>query len=67
MNAGSMVGDGGSMVEEWWETVHLSRVDTVEHRVIRILLPWLMRLNKNSHNSTLFHTILHNTHPHAHV
>jgi hypothetical protein len=54
-------------VEEWCLTVHLSRVGTVDYSVIRILLDWLMRLNKNSHNFTLFHTFLHSTQHYAYM
>ena len=59
--------DGGFTVEEWWETVQNRNIGSVEHRVLNRFGSWLMRLNKNSHNFTLFHTILHSISHCAHI
>ena len=37
----------------------LSKVTTVDTTVFRLIGEWFMRHNKNSHNSTLFHTLSH--------
>jgi hypothetical protein len=55
------------MVEEWLKTVQNRKIGSVDYCKIRILLSWLMRHCKNSHNSTLFHTILHNTSHYAYT
>jgi hypothetical protein len=39
----------------------LSKVDTVDSVYFLFEAQWFMRHNKNSHNSTLFHTLSHTT------
>ena len=58
----SMVINTGAAIYLWWNPVrksHLSTVDYITNRNIRIFLLWLMRHTKNSHNSTLYCTLSH--------
>jgi hypothetical protein len=54
-----MVDYGQGAVEEWWNTVHLSKVEGNLARVLRKFGQWLMRHHTNTHNFTLFTTFLH--------
>jgi len=56
-----VINTGAAIYLEWnhRRKSHLSTVDYITNSYIRIFLLWLMRHTKNSHNSALFHTLLH--------